>query len=308
MDLRRDGIPVSHLLLQIKAREVAAANGVPTQKFKASMLWVEGFKRRWNLTMRAKSRSGKANEAQGQQALEAFSLRIQETIRNNNVQKLFNADQTAVNFEMLPKKTLTSKGDKTVWIMAAGKEKERASVMLLADSSGIKYPPFIVMKSSKSNVPQKVQENLKERNGFGKSVWKDIEWLLENLPSHFFGNPTAWWNSGITLRFLNPAEIAVVEAFWSVVAKFSPEERARLLQFATGTSRVQGFKALTSTDGRVRRFTIQMVQRRPPPTGLMPKGHTCLNRIDLPLYSNKEELAKYLTLVINMESTGFWLE
>ncbi|CAK4072574.1 unnamed protein product [Aphanomyces euteiches] len=101
---------------------------------------------------------------------------------------------------------------------------------------------------------------------------------------------------------------AVVEAFWSVVAKFSPEERARLLQFATGTSRVQGFKALTSTDGRVRRFTIQMVQRRPPPTGLMPKGHTCFNRIDLPLYSNKEELAKYLTLVINMESTGFWLE
>ncbi|CAK5021899.1 unnamed protein product [Aphanomyces euteiches] len=101
---------------------------------------------------------------------------------------------------------------------------------------------------------------------------------------------------------------AVVEAFWSVVAKFSPEERARLLQFATGTSRVQGLKALTSTDGRVRRFTIQMVQRRPPPTGLMPKGHTCFNRIDLPLYSNKEELAKYLTLVINMESTGFWLE
>ncbi|CAK4103437.1 unnamed protein product [Aphanomyces euteiches] len=109
-----------------------------------------------------------------------------------------------------------------------------------------------------------------------------------------------------TIQFIR--KIAVVEAFWSVVAKFSPEERARLLQFATGTSRVQGFKALTSTDGRVRRFTIQMVQRRPPPTGLMPKGHTCLNRIDLPLYSNKEELAKYLTLVINMESTGFWLE
>ncbi|CAK4647101.1 unnamed protein product, partial [Aphanomyces euteiches] len=47
-----------------------------------------------------------------------------------------------------------------------------------------------------------VQENLKERNCFGKIVWKDIEWLNENHPSQIFGNPTAWRNSGITLRFL----------------------------------------------------------------------------------------------------------
>lgn len=94
------------------------------------------------------------------------------------------------------------------------------------------------------------------------------------------------------------------------LANSSGEQKARLLQFTTGTSRVpvQGFKALTSSDGRVRRFTIQLVPKGPPPTGLLPKGHTCFNRIDLPVYGSMEELVKYLTLVINMEISGFWLE
>ncbi|KAF1781305.1 HECT domain [Phytophthora cactorum] len=107
-----------------------------------------------------------------------------------------------------------------------------------------------------------------------------------------------------------PVEHRVLRWFWECMREFTSEERARLLQFATGTSRVpvQGFKALMSSDGRVRRFTIQFVQRGAPPTGLMPKGHTCFNRIDLPLYHNKEEMVNYLTLVMNMEISGFWME
>ena len=40
----------------------------------------------------------------------------------------------------------------------------------------------------------------------------------------------------------------------------------------------------------------------------MPRSHTCFNRIDLPMYANKEELAKFLEIVINMEVTGFSIE
>jgi hypothetical protein len=60
---------------------------------------------------------------------------------------------------------------------------------------------------------------------------------------------------------------------------------------------VEGFKALLSNDGRVRRFGIQIVPIGIPPTGLYPKAHTCFNRIDLPLYQKKEDLETYLTLV-----------
>ncbi|KDO22468.1 hypothetical protein SPRG_12751 [Saprolegnia parasitica CBS 223.65] len=105
-------------------------------------------------------------------------------------------------------------------------------------------------------------------------------------------------------------EKRVVEWFWIVVRDFTQEQRARLLQFVTGTSRVpvEGFKGLLSNDGRVRRFGVQVVARGVPPTGLYPKAHTCFNRIDVPMYDSKEELATYLTLVINMEITGFTMQ
>jgi E3 ubiquitin ligase SMURF1/2 len=141
--------------------------------------------------------------------------------------------------------------------------------------------------------------------------YQEFDLLLSGVPEIDVND----WNAHSEVRWTKlekptAAEQRVIEWFWQVLAGFSAEERARLLQFATGTSRVpvQGFKALMSSDGRVRRFTVQMVARGPPPTGLMPKGHTCFNRIDLPLYQSIEELTNYLTLVINMEISGFWLE
>lgn len=141
--------------------------------------------------------------------------------------------------------------------------------------------------------------------------YQEFDLLLSGIPdidvNDWYAHSEVRW---IKLEKPTAAEQRCIEWFWQVLAGFTPEERARLLQFATGTSRVpvQGFKALMSSDGRVRRFTIQMVARGPPPTGLMPKGHTCFNRIDLPLYQSIDELQNYLTLVINMEISGFWLE
>lgn len=96
----------------------------------------------------------------------------------------------------------------------------------------------------------------------------------------------------------------VLEWFWEIVEAFSDEERARLLQFTTGSSRVpvQGFKALTSYDGRICHFTLKAV---PYPENAYPRAHTCFNRIDLPVYKSKKELEDVMSLVINMEVTGF---
>jgi len=41
---------------------------------------------------------------------------------------------------------------------------------------------------------------------------------------------------------------------------------------------------------------------------VFPRAHTCFNRIDMPIYKSKAEMQKYLTLAINMESTGFDIE
>ena len=65
---------------------------------------------------------------------------------------------------------------------------------------------------------------------------------------------------------------------------FNDEQRSKLLQWATGTSRVpvEGFSALQSNDGRPCTFNLRLL---PPGTRYqMPVAHTCFNRIDMPLY------------------------
>ncbi|ETP44797.1 hypothetical protein F442_08675 [Phytophthora nicotianae P10297] len=145
--------------------------------------------------------------------------------------------------------------------------------------------------------------------------YQELELLVCGVPSI----DVADWESHTDVRYMRaeqglnrPAasERQVVKWFWEAVRAFSQEERARLLQFVTGTSRVpaEGFRALLSHDGRIRRFGLQMVAIGAPPAGLYPKAHTCFNRLDLPVYRSYEELVTYLTLVINMEITGFTMQ
>jgi E3 ubiquitin-protein ligase NEDD4 len=53
----------------------------------------------------------------------------------------------------------------------------------------------------------------------------------------------------------------VVQWFWKIVREFDQETKARLLQFATGTSGVpsRGFSVLQGSDGNIKLFTINMV-------------------------------------------------
>ncbi|KAE8895185.1 hypothetical protein PF010_g728 [Phytophthora fragariae] len=95
--------------------------------------------------------------------------------------------------------------------------------------------------------------------------------------------------------------------FWNIVNEFTNEQKARLLQFTTGSARVpvQGFKALTMNDGRICPFAIQCVTVD---ECLYPRAHTCFNRIDLPRYEAEKDLRIALSLVIQMEVTGFTIE
>ncbi|KAI9822741.1 MAG: hypothetical protein M1832_002974 [Thelocarpon impressellum] len=96
----------------------------------------------------------------------------------------------------------------------------------------------------------------------------------------------------------------VIRHFWTCISGWDAEQKSRLLQFATGTSRipVNGFKDLQGSDGP-RRFTIEkageMMQ--------LPKSHTCFNRLDLPPYKTYEQLTQKLTIAVE-ETVGFGQE
>ena len=98
----------------------------------------------------------------------------------------------------------------------------------------------------------------------------------------------------------------VVQWFWEAVSAFTHDERARLLQFATGTSNVpvEGFRGLQSTRGKQCLFKLSPVALE---VSQLPRAHTCFNTIDLPLYAEKELVAQNLQLVIDIEAMGFGL-
>ncbi|CAL8581978.1 hypothetical protein XPA_007659 [Xanthoria parietina] len=96
----------------------------------------------------------------------------------------------------------------------------------------------------------------------------------------------------------------VIQNFWTCVQGWDAEQKSRLLQFATGTSRipVNGFKDLQGSDGP-RRFTIENSGQK----GALPKSHTCFNRLDLPAYDNFQDLQQKLMIAVE-ETVGFGQE
>lgn len=67
-----------------------------------------------------------------------------------------------------------------------------------------------------------------------------------------------------------------IQWFWRAVRSFDKEERAKLLQFVTGTSKVplNGFKELEGMNG-INRFSIH---REYGNKQHLPSAHTCFNR------------------------------
>lgn len=96
----------------------------------------------------------------------------------------------------------------------------------------------------------------------------------------------------------------VIQWFWKCVRGWDSEQKSRLLQFTTGTSRipVNGFKDLQGSDGP-RRFTIEKAGE---PEHL-PKSHTCFNRVDLPFYKDYDSMVQKLTIAVE-ETVGFGQE
>ncbi|KAM7209456.1 E3 ubiquitin protein ligase [Naviculisporaceae sp. PSN 640] len=94
-----------------------------------------------------------------------------------------------------------------------------------------------------------------------------------------------------------------IQWFWRAVRSFDKEERAKLLQFVTGTSKVplNGFKELEGMNG-VSRFNIHRDYGN---KDRLPSSHTCFNQLDLPEYESYEILRSQLLKAITTGSDYF---
>ena len=121
------------------------------------------------------------------------------------------------------------------------------------------------------------------------------------------GTPRNGTFSPICIIIIPYQLVAFIALFKSPLrlSSFYPPRSARLLQFVTGSSRIPigGFSALIGSNGSVQPFCLE---RYGLPI-MLPRSHTCFNRLDLPPYLSKKELDEKLTMAIE-ETEGFGIE
>ncbi|KAK1269560.1 E3 ubiquitin-protein ligase UPL1 [Acorus gramineus] len=127
---------------------------------------------------------------------------------------------------------------------------------------------------------------------------EELELLISGLPVIDLDDLQA--NTGYTGY---TAASSVVQWFWEVVEAFNKEDRSRLLQFTTGTSKVplEGFKALQGASGP-QIFQIHKAYGSPE---RLPSANTCSNQLNLPDYTTKEQLEDRLLLAMHEGCEGF---
>ena len=129
---------------------------------------------------------------------------------------------------------------------------------------------------------------------------KELELLVSGLPDI---DVLDWKNNTQYINYT--ASSREIGYFWRAVRSFSKEEKAKLLQFVTGTSKVplNGFKDLAGVNG-VSKFSIHKDYGA---TDRLPQSHTCFNQLDLPAYESYEMLRRALLLAISEGHEGFGL-
>lgn len=100
---------------------------------------------------------------------------------------------------------------------------------------------------------------------------QELELLISGLPDIDVDD----WKSNTEYHNYTAAS-QQIQWFWRAVRSFDKEERAKLLQFVTGTSKVplNGFKELEGMNG-VNRFNIHRDYGN---KERLPSSHTCFNR------------------------------
>nr|CCA27538.1 conserved hypothetical protein [Albugo laibachii Nc14] len=172
--LRKDGVAVSSTIANLMK--------LPEGSFAASPSWQKGFLRRNRLAMRTRTRQGQTTPAEADETVRAFATKVSELMVTHGIEKIYNADQTGVFFD---------------------KDKERLTATLLGDNEGNKYPPFIVVQTTKSKRIEQAVEKDSQRHGLGKAMWKNVKPAQDATGLQVYGNRTAWWNSRLSLAFLN---------------------------------------------------------------------------------------------------------
>lgn len=171
---RSQDIPLSGPIIVAKAADFALRLNV--SDFAASDGWFHRFRDRHDLVFRSVCGEAKAVDAETCTVWRNGALL--DHLNRYAPSDIFNADETALFFKLLPDKTITYKGD----VCAGGKRcKERVTVLLGANMTGTeKLPLFVIGKSQKPR------------------CFKNIR----TLPADYAANKKAWMTGELFKQWL----------------------------------------------------------------------------------------------------------
>ncbi|OWZ07752.1 LOW QUALITY PROTEIN: hypothetical protein PHMEG_00019818 [Phytophthora megakarya] len=205
-------------VLDDKAKKVADDADIPP----ASLFWKKRFLAKFRFSLHCKTRIGQITPADSAQVVQKFRLEVLKTIEEEGIVEVFNADQTAMNYEYLPTRTHDTKCTRTVWVHNAGAEKKRMPVMLLSDMHGNRKTPFAVFKQPPSTVPTteiynhqnssfpgvgSVMDEAKQMREAGEAkeklgLWAEVKQLMDKHDVQIYGNAKGWWNQRLLFLWL----------------------------------------------------------------------------------------------------------
>jgi hypothetical protein len=239
---RQKNIPLTGAILQEKAKKIAGSMGL--SDFKASNGWLEKFRLRNNI--HSCVLSGESADVDTA-AVSSFKSRVPFIIADYSPENIFNADETALFFRALPKRSLVQRGDNT----HGGKlSKERLSVLLAASMAGEKLKPLVIGHAAYprafkinninvKNLPVDWKSNkkawmtsalfsdwLRELNSKMRCAHRKILLFIDNAPSH----PDIQL-SHIMIRFLPPCLTSAVQPLdQGVINNFKQHYRKFVIQ------------------------------------------------------------------------------
>lgn len=175
-DARLQNVPVSGPMLQAKAREFADA--LEVTGFDASSGWLFRFRQRNGITWQVVSGEEKAADKEGADSWRNDRFRgIAESYSEDDI---FNADETACFYQLLPDRTMHFKGQQC----KGGKKSHlRVTVLLCCNASGTKkIKPLVIGKYEKPRCLKNVV-SLPYDYRANKRAWMTrelfSEWLLK---------------------------------------------------------------------------------------------------------------------------------
>ncbi|XP_058800605.1 jerky protein homolog-like [Phymastichus coffea] len=255
-DERAAGTPISGSYLQEKALELHKAKGLEGD-FKASNGWLNNFKKRYGIRELSMQEEKLSADSIG---AEDFKSEMKNCIVEGgySLDQMYNADETALYFRSLPRKTLAAGHER----QAAGfkEPKERVTVMCCANATGShKITPLVVGKFAKPRCFTKCKEEnilLPVKYTSSKSAWMSkklfLDWfenvfiqevkekhpvhrkvllLLDNAPSHPSVDELNQIDETIQVKFLPPNVTALVQPMdQGVIEKMKKMYRKKLLK------------------------------------------------------------------------------